>query len=127
METIEVKMLHLPMKKKWYDMIASGEKKEEYRELTPYWAKRLLWDDDYDEPPGDLEAHMEPNLLWNAVFCGSFKFRDFSHVHFTRGYPRKDDTARHMVRKIKEMVITAGRPEWGAEIGKEYFVIRFED
>lgn len=33
--------LHLTLKKKWFDMIASGEKKEEYREIKPYWIKRL--------------------------------------------------------------------------------------
>jgi len=34
-------ILHLNLKKKWFDMIASGEKKEEYREIKPYWNKRL--------------------------------------------------------------------------------------
>ena len=33
--------LHLHLKKKWYDMIASGEKKEEYRDFKPYYHKRL--------------------------------------------------------------------------------------
>ena len=35
------KILHLTLKKKWFDMIASGEKTEEYREVKPYWTKRL--------------------------------------------------------------------------------------
>ena len=35
-------MLVLPIKKKWFDMIVSGEKKEEYREIKPYYDKRLL-------------------------------------------------------------------------------------
>ena len=34
-------MLVLPIKKKWFDMIASGEKKEEYREIKPYYNKCL--------------------------------------------------------------------------------------
>lgn len=34
-------MIVLPIKKKWFDMIASGEKKEEYREMKPYYDKRL--------------------------------------------------------------------------------------
>ena len=29
-------MLTLPIKKKWFDMILSGEKKEEYREIKPF-------------------------------------------------------------------------------------------
>lgn len=33
--------LHLTLKGKWFDMILSGEKKEEYREIKPYWIKRL--------------------------------------------------------------------------------------
>lgn len=33
--------LHLNLKKKWYDLIESGEKKEEYREVKPYWATRI--------------------------------------------------------------------------------------
>lgn len=37
-----MKILHLTLKKKWFDMIASGEKKEEYREMKPYWEKRLV-------------------------------------------------------------------------------------
>ena len=36
-----MKILHLTLKKKWFDMIASGEKREEYREIKPYWNKRL--------------------------------------------------------------------------------------
>lgn len=33
--------LHLTLKKKWFDMIASGFKREEYREIKPYWAARF--------------------------------------------------------------------------------------
>jgi len=35
--------LHLVLTKKWYDMIDSGEKTEEYREYCPHWDKRI-WD-----------------------------------------------------------------------------------
>jgi len=34
-------ILHLNLKKKWFDMIVSGEKKEEYRDITAYWARRF--------------------------------------------------------------------------------------
>lgn len=33
--------LHLTLKKKWFDMIADGTKREEYREPKPYWCTRL--------------------------------------------------------------------------------------
>lgn len=34
-------VLPLVLKKKWYDMIASGEKREEYRDYKPFWTKRI--------------------------------------------------------------------------------------
>ena len=37
-----MKTLHLNLKAKWYDMIESGIKKEEYREIKPFWEKRLF-------------------------------------------------------------------------------------
>jgi hypothetical protein len=36
------KILHLTLKKKWFKLIASGEKKREYRQRKPYWEKRFL-------------------------------------------------------------------------------------
>lgn len=32
------KVLTLAVSKEWFDMIVSGEKNEEYREIKPYWA-----------------------------------------------------------------------------------------
>ncbi len=34
-------ILHLVLKKEWFDLIAAGEKKEEYRQLCEYWRPRL--------------------------------------------------------------------------------------
>ena len=34
-------VLDLVLKHQWYDMIESGEKREEYRAITPYWRKRI--------------------------------------------------------------------------------------
>ncbi|MGB0991718.1 MAG: ASCH domain-containing protein [Akkermansiaceae bacterium] len=36
-----VNLLHMTLKRQWFDMILSGEKKEEYRELKEYWITRL--------------------------------------------------------------------------------------
>ncbi|MGL4376246.1 MAG: hypothetical protein ACRCT1_07405, partial [Microcoleaceae cyanobacterium] len=35
------KTLFLILKKQWFDLIKAGEKREEYREICPYWEKRL--------------------------------------------------------------------------------------
>lgn len=42
------KILHLTLKKIWFDKIASGEKTSEYREIKPYWDVRLK-NKEYDE------------------------------------------------------------------------------
>ena len=34
-------ILNLPMKKKWFDMVLSGEKRQEYRLCKPYWDTRI--------------------------------------------------------------------------------------
>ena len=41
------KPLWLTLKREWFDMIASGKKKEEYREIKPYWDVRLNKDYDF--------------------------------------------------------------------------------
>ena len=45
LERSQCAILPLVLKGKWFDMIASGEKREEYRLPTDYWRKRLHnWD-----------------------------------------------------------------------------------
>ena len=36
------KILQLTIKKEWFDQILAGTKTSEYREIKPYWEKRLL-------------------------------------------------------------------------------------
>lgn len=36
-----VKVLHLTLLKKWFDLIATGEKRIEYRAFSPHWIARL--------------------------------------------------------------------------------------
>ncbi len=36
-----MRVLRLTLKKKWFDLIASGEKVFEYREYKPHWMSRL--------------------------------------------------------------------------------------
>ena len=36
-----MKILHLVLKRQWFEMIDSGIKLAEYREIKPYWTNRL--------------------------------------------------------------------------------------
>lgn len=42
------KVLHLTLHRKWFEEILKGTKKIEYREIKPYWTKRLF--DDKGKP-----------------------------------------------------------------------------
>ena len=129
--------LHLPLKERWFRMIQSGEKKEEYREITPYWMKRLM--NCYSSDRKECVAGGCARIIDGKPSCNGEPWRCFTKQHcypllcynaeveFTLGYPKSDDADRHTVKRIKEIAIGTGRPEWGAEPGKEYFVIKLED
>lgn len=89
--------LHLVLKRKWYEMIASGEKTEEYRELKPYWQRRLF----------------------AGVVFGHLVFEDFDFVCFHLGY-----TKETMVFVEEGLSIGRGKPEWGAPTDKDVFILK---
>ena len=102
--------LYLSLKKKWFDKIKSGEKLEEYREFNEFWNKRLLWTNKY---PEELREEFNGFLIFDSLV-------------FTLGYPKAGDTSRRLEFKNPKIKIGEGRPEWGAEPGKLYFVITWE-
>ena len=77
------KTLHLVLKRKWWDMIDSGEKTEEYREVCHYWAIRLL-DEQYrwytmnTDYPKDFLGWIREHLEHRA----DIQFRPFEKVCF---------------------------------------------
>ncbi|MEL7191479.1 MAG: ASCH domain-containing protein [Bacteroidota bacterium] len=119
------KTLHLTLKKKWFCMIKSGEKKEEYREIKKYWASRLLhniplYDGGYLSAWGDIEDGDYEAQGWKDFSGNAPVYKDFTHAQFRNGY-RKDSPS--ITVPIKNIRIGKGRPEWGAEIDTNYFII----
>ena len=124
------KTLHLVLKRKWWEMIESGEKKEEYRDITPFYVKRLC-----DNPCFNKQGEIiERNIIdkWTLDACekigiylktawvdGNIVPKDYSSVTFHFGYTNKT-----MVYSVKDISVGEGRTEWGAENGKEYFIIK---
>lgn len=120
-------ILQLTLKKKWFDMIRSGAKTEEYREIKDYWDRRLLtnrkeieWQV-WDEMLGDMQnpfiRHKDPGQLMEFF---EVEFKRFEVVRFRNGY-RKDSPAFDI--DFKGIEIKLGKEEWGAEPGKVYFVL----
>ena len=108
-----MKTLTLSLKKQWFDMIKSGIKKEEYREIKPFYTVRLT-----------IQASDDYDLILSGEISATFQY--FDRLVFTLGYPKADDTDRRLVFKNPKIRIGTGRPEWGAEPGKMYFVISWD-
>lgn len=90
-------MLTLPIKKKWFDMILSGEKKEEYREIKPYYEARFM------------------NAWKGSRICSSARRK----IQFRNGYSKN---APSFIAECTLSVGT-GKEEWGAEKDRPYFVL----
>ena len=105
-----MKILHLPLKAKWYEMIESSVKTEEYREIKPYWIRRFFRHPDGNKiNKSDAEYYARNiDILVYAVYEGIIRF-DYTHVKFSYGYTR-----RTMTFEIDSFRIGKGKPEWGA-------------
>jgi len=98
-------MLVLPIKKKWFDMILSGEKKEEYREIKPYWMTRFK------------------NVFQMYPYSYIPEEDDVQEVIFRNGYSSKAPTFKARCH----LKLGKGKEEWGADPGKEYYILVIEE
>jgi hypothetical protein len=125
-EPTDMMILHLPVKAKWYDMQESGEKPEEYREITPFWYQRLYRrkkEFAYVGPltRNDAEYACAPDLRYILKGEG-FKdneLRPYTHVLFRYGYTR-----RTFLHRIDSITVGRGNPAWGAPKDRDVFIIR---
>ena len=61
----EPSILHIPIKREFFDAILAGTKKEEYRDFSPFWISRLATVNERGEVDG---------------------FREYDFVRFRNGY-----------------------------------------
>lgn len=85
-----MKILHLTLKKKWFDLIASGKKTEEYRDIKPYWTRRLIDRNGY---------------------------RHFDEVHFRNGY-KKDSPFMRVICKEIDSPMTNENIVFGSDLDR---------
>lgn len=109
----DVTMLILPIKKQWFDMIISGEKKEEYREIKPYYYIRFKNADMFPDPLGIDETHL---------ILDPQNFRKYE-IMFRNGYSAESTS---FIAKVY-LTTDFGKPEWGAEPGIKYYVLHIEE
>ena len=102
-------MLILPIKKKWFDKILSGEKKEEYREIKPYYKSRFEHCFDVMEHRGKYINAFEENPVREIMFCNGYSKTSLSFI----------------ARCTLDVGI--GKEEWGAEKDKQYFILTIHE
>lgn len=104
----------LPIKKKWFDMILSGEKKEEYREIKPYYEVR------FQNLFGLIILENEKyEILQGAAVPEEIRKEPVQKIILRNGYG-KNAPEIEIECSIR---IGTGKREWGAEEGKQYFVL----
>ena len=96
----------LNLKKKWFDMILSGEKKEEYRDIKELYIGKFIshtiikdWDDKNGIP------------VYNKI----------DTIIFLNGMKKQTPT---MVVECLGISKGKGKTHWGAEPHEQYFVIK---
>lgn len=100
--------LHLVLKRKWWDMIASGEKTEEYREIKPYWEKRLL---NEKAIRANIANIMTAKLIFGYYDVAARYSKKFEFVTFYLGYAKDRPS---MTFKFGGLTTGKGKSEWGA-------------
>lgn len=89
-------------------MILSGEKKEEYREIKPYWTKRLLKTDiDFDLEKLKNQLRKEDSCLYRTIILRN-------------GYSKNSRSIECRV----SIGVGYGNLDWGAIPDKEYYVLK---
>ena len=102
------KILHLTLKRKWFQMILSGEKKEEYREIKPYWLNRL-----FNINPTTVWEFEDMEELSNELRRGHVMvtpFKKYDIIRFTNGYGKDAPTFDIECKGIR---IGEGNSAWG--------------
>ncbi len=93
-------ILHLTLKKKYFDEILSGKKKKEFREFKPYWISRLC--------------------TRESIESWGLEFKEFEKIIFKNGYKKNAPSFEIELKKI-EVHYGIDTP-----IGKgDFFVIHF--
>lgn len=116
---VNMKILDLPLKAKWYEMIESGNKKEEYREIKKYWIGRLA-------KCGGRNSYEKTGFYCKKAICFScitrgngFHPKEYTHVRFRFGY-----TKRTMLFELESITIGVGNTNWGAPDNECVFILK---
>jgi len=111
-----MKTLHLNLKKKWFEMILNGIKSEEYRAISTYFIN-LFIDKTNFKTWGNNDFIRE--LEYDGLEI--LELKKYSSIIFSNGYAKNRP---QFEIELLEIEIGPGREEWGAIVGKKYFILK---
>ena len=109
-------------------MILSGEKKEEYRDIKPYWCSILIIKDEPHYTQAFWKGFLRKTIdnktkyypKYMSYFKEKFNIKGFDTITFSNGYAKNRDQFEIEILGID---IREGNTDWGAEKGLKYFVL----
>ena len=122
--------LHLNLHRRFFDQIYSGEKLEEYRDISKFWATQFLMK--YYVAVGNQKS----NYIWAYMelamgdytlsnwysFAGNLPaFKKFDTITFSNGYAKD---RRQFVIEFKGFHLGQGNVAWGAVYKEDYFILK---
>lgn len=99
-----MKILDLVVRREWFRMYVEGIKKEEYREINPYWTKRFTG---YEE------------LLFSYREGYSRIGEKYTHVRIRDGY-----STTALLYELEKIVIGIGNRKWGAPMDTPVYILK---
>ena len=131
------KILTLNLIQQWFIATLKGIKKEEYRDITPYWAKRLLCMENGDSL---IKCYSKETIEWictslqrredldynsieQVLDIFHIKFKEYQNTDFRNGYKSLDKVPRFIIEN-KGITIEKGKPDWGYVGDDNVFIIQ---
>lgn len=109
-------MLTFNLKKEYFKKIKSGEKTHEYREVKPYWTRRIA--------NIFVDNDTTFNFLHNVRNYPLFPINN--ECVFACGYPKKDDKEKRLKAKIISVTSNVNGMYTDLKINKPVYDIEFE-
>lgn len=104
------KVLTLTLQKKWFDLILSGEKREEYREVKMHWINQFV-SNKFGLGAKRREKEIVELILTNKEHYSNNRLNTYDYVRFINGYG--EDKPQFII-ECKGMTIGIGKESWGA-------------
>lgn len=119
-----MKILNLTLTKHWFEMILNGIKKEEYREIKPYWIARFAQCKGKNNP--NITGFYCKKANCNSCLKRGDGFHEIKYdaIRFTNGY---GSFRPSMLVVLKNTSIGFGVARWGAPNNEKVFILTLGD